>query len=218
MIGVVVASKLEWKTLLEIYNIDDSHLEKYPYGEFYRTIFRNKDVVFFRSGVRKTNSSAAVQYMIDRFSLEKIITIGTCSAVNDTYDYLDIIIPEKIIDYDFIIRDVMTEIPEDAFIEVPKINIKLDYMDGILGTSDKALVAWKDLTFLASNGIDASDKESYSICKVATINNIDFAVIRGVSDRPMKDENSFDEQIEVYEENTPIVMKKIIEDYLSEVI
>ena len=51
MIGVVVASKLEWKTLLEIYNIDDSHLEKYPYGEFYRTIFRNKDVVFFRSGI-----------------------------------------------------------------------------------------------------------------------------------------------------------------------
>ena len=218
MIGVVVASKLEWKTLLEIYNIDDSHLEKYPYGEFYRTIFRNKDVVFFRSGIRKTNASAAVQYMIDRFSLEKIIVIGTCSAVNESYDYLDIIIPEKIIDYDFILRDIITDIPEDAFIEVPKVNIKLDYMDGILGTSDKALVSWKDLTFLASNAIDASDKESYAICKVAITNNIDFTVIRGVSDRPMKNSDGFDEQLEVYEENTPLVMKKIIEDYLSEII
>ena len=218
MIGVVVASKLEWKTLLEIYNIDDSHLEKYPYGEFYRTIFRNKDVVFFRSGIRKTNASAAVQYMIDRFSLEKIIVIGTCSAVNESYDYLDIIIPERIIDYDFILRDIMTDIPEDAFIEVPKVNIKLDYMDGILGTSDKALVSWKDLTYLASNAIDASDKESYAICKVAITNNIDFTVIRGVSDRPMKNSDGFDEQLEVYEENTPLVMKKIIEDYLSEII
>ena len=91
-------------------------------------------------------------------------------------------------------------------------------MDGILGTSDKALVSWKDLTFLASNAIDASDKESYAICKVAITNNIDFTVIRGVSDRPMKNSDGFDEQLEVYEENTPLVMKKIIEDYLSEII
>ena len=41
MIGVVIAAKVEWNTLLEIYNIDDSHLEKYPYGEFYRTTFKN---------------------------------------------------------------------------------------------------------------------------------------------------------------------------------
>jgi len=218
MIGVVVASKLEWKTLLEIYNIDDSNLEKYPYGEFYRTIFRNKDIVFFRSGVRKVNSSAAVQYMIDRFSLKKIIVIGTCVAVNDSYNYLDIIIPERLIDYDFIIRDLTSEIPEEAYIDNPKVNIDLDYYEGILGTSDKSLVSWKDLTFLASNGIDASDKESYAICKVAITNNIDYLVIRGISDRPMKNNDGLDEQVEVYEENTPIVMKKIIEDYLSEVL
>lgn len=218
MIGVVIASKLEWKTLLEIYNIDDSHLEKYPYGEFYRTIFKNKDVVFFRSGIRKVNSSAAVQYMIDRFSLEKIIVLGTCTQVNDSYNYLDVIIPEKIIDYDYISRDLTIEIPEDAFIEVPKLNISLEYYGGILGTSDKSLVSWKDLTYLASNGIDASDKESSAVVKVAIVNNIDYIVIKGISDRPMKDSNSYDEQVEVYEENTPLVMKKLIEDYLSEVI
>jgi len=34
----------------------------------------------------------------------------------------------------------------------------------------------------------------------------------------MKNNDGLDEQVEVYEENTPIVMKKIIEDYLSEVL
>lgn len=218
MIGVLISSKIEWKTLLEIYNIDDSHLEKYPYGEFYRTIFRNKDIVFFRSGIRKVNAASATQYMIDRFSLEKIIVIGTCTAVNDSYNYLDVIIPERIIDYDFILRDLTVEIPEEAYIEMPKINTTLEYYEGVLGTSDKALVSWKDLTFLASNGIDASDKESYSVCKVAITNNINYIVIKGISDRPMKDNNGFDEQLEVYEENTPLVMKKLIEDYLPEVI
>ena len=92
MIGVLVASKLEWKTLLEVYNIDDSNLEKYPYGEFYRTIFNGKDIVYFRSGIRKINAACATQYMIDRFDLEKIIVVGTCAAVNDSYNYLDVLV------------------------------------------------------------------------------------------------------------------------------
>ena len=218
MIGIVVASKLEWKTLLEIYNIDDSHQEKYPYGEFYRTIFKNKDVVFFRSGTRKIDAAAAVQYMIDRFNLEKIIIIGTATAVNDSYDYLDVLIPEKVIDFDEIIKDLTIDIDEESYIDIPKIDIDLPYKEGILSTSDKALVLWKDLTYLASNGIDASDMETYAVCKVAIKNNISYNVIKGVSDRPMKNEDGFDEQLDVYEENTPIVMRKIIEDYLFEVI
>ena len=128
MIGVLISSKIEWKTLLEIYNIDDSHLEKYPYGEFYRTIFRNKDIVFFRIGIRKVNAASATQYMIDRFSLEKIIVIGTSTAVNDSYNYLDVISPERIIDYDFILRDLTVEIPEEAYIEMPKMGNLIDFL------------------------------------------------------------------------------------------
>ena len=218
MIGVVIASKLEWETLLNIYNIDDEHLEKYPYGQFYRTTFRNKDIVFFKSGIRKINASGAVQYMIDRFDLEKIILLGTCAAVNDSYDYLDVLIPERVIDYDGIIRELTDELPEDVFIDVPKVNISLDYVTGILGTSDKALVLWKDMTYLASQAIDASDMETYAACKTALKNNVDFIVLKGVSDRPIKDNVDYDEQVDVYEENTPIVMKKIIEDYLPEVL
>ena len=218
MIGVSIASKLEWKTLLEVYNITDSNLEKYPYGEFYRGKFYNKDVIFFRTGIRKINASGAVQYMIDRFDLKKIIVIGTCAATNDNYDYLDVMMPDKVIDYDGIIRELETELPEEVFIEVPKVKTTLECRDGVLGTSDKALVLWKDLTYLASNGVDASDMETYAICKTALKNNVDFCVLKGISDRPMKETDGYDEQIDVYEENTPIVMKKIIEDYLSEVI
>ena len=60
--------------------------------------------------------------------------------------------------------------------------------------------------------------ETYAICKVAIKNNIDYNVIKGISDRPVKDSDDFDEQVDVYEENTPIVMKKIIEDYFPEVL
>lgn len=218
MIGVLVASKKEWDVLLNIYNISDDNLEKYPYGEFYRTIFQNKDVVFYRSGVRKVLSSSATQYMIDKFSLEKVIVIGTCSAVNESYDYIDVLVPSRIVDYDSIVREIEFTVNEGNYIELNPVNISLDYFDCYLGTSDKELVLWKDNTYLASVGIDASDTESYAVAKVCKTNNIKCNVIKGVTDRPMKGEFGTKEQLEVYEENVPLVMKKIIEDYLPEVL
>ena len=71
LIGVLISSKKEFNELLKIYNIGEDYLEKYPFGEYYRTEFRGKDIVFFRSGIRKINASAAAQYMIDKFNLEK---------------------------------------------------------------------------------------------------------------------------------------------------
>lgn len=218
MIGVLIASRAEWKVLLEIYNITDEYLEKYPYGEYYRTTYNNKDIVFFRSGVRKINASAALQYMIDKFDFETVINIGVVGASCEELDYGDILIPEGIIDYDFIVRDVNPEIKEEYIMQLELPKISLEHNVGILGTSDKALMSWKDFTYLGSNGILASDMEAAAILKVCNANGIKCIIIKGVSDKPIKGENGYDEQLDVYEYNLPIVMKKIIEDYLTEVI
>lgn len=218
MIGVLIASKKEFEVLLNIYNIGMEYLENYPYGEFYRTKFHNKDVVFFRSGTRKVNASASTQYMIDRFNLEKVIVLGTCTAASDELSYQDVFIPKGLVDYDFIIKDLNDEIKKQHIIKIDIPNISLDYKTGILGTSDRALVTWKDFTYLASQNIDVSDMESYSVLKVCNSNNVKCTIIKGVTDKPIKGENGYDEQIEVYEYNLPIVMKILVEDYLNEVI
>lgn len=218
MIGVLIASKAEWKVLLEIYNITDEYLEKYPYGEYYRTKFNNKDIVFFRSGVRKINASASLQYVIDKFQIEKLINIGVCTGANEELNYGDILVPEGIIDYDFIVRDLDDEINEKYIMnnDIPKIS--LEYKTGLLGTSDKSLITWEDLIYLSSNGISASDMEASAISKICKINGIECIIIKGISDKPIKGESGYDEQLDVYEYNLPIVMKKLIEDYLTEVI
>ena len=208
LIGVLISSKKEFNELLKIYNIGEDYLEKYPFGEYYRTEFRGKDIVFFRSGIRKINASAAAQYMIDKFNLEKIIVIGTCTSSNEGLNYGDIIIPSKVIDYDYIIREL-----EEEIVSMPN-----EYYDGVLGTSDKALVLWSDYTFLASNSIDVSDLESYAVLKICKTNNVKCIIIKGVTDKPMRSMDGYNEQLDVYEENLPIVMKKIIEEYFIEVI
>ena len=218
LIGVLISSKKEFNELLKIYNIGEDYLEKYPFGEYYRTEFRGKDIVFFRSGIRKINASAATQYMIDKFNLEKLIVIGTCTSSNEGLNYGDIIIPSKVIDYDYIIRELEEEIDEELYLVPDQVPMPNEYYDGVLGTSDKALVLWSDYTFLASNSIDASDLESYAVLKICKTNNVKCIIIKGVTDKPMRSMDGYNEQLDVYEENLPIVMKKIIEEYFIEVI
>ena len=218
LIGVLISSKKEFNELLKIYNIGENYLEKYPFGEYYRTEFRGKDIVFFRSGIRKINASAAAQYMIDKFNLEKLIVIGTCTSSNEGLNYGDIIIPSKVIDYDYIIRELEEEIDEELYLVPDQVSMPNEYYDGVLGTSDKALVLWSDYTFLASNSIDVSDLESYAVLKICKINNVKCIIIKGVTDKPMRSMDGYNEQLDVYEENLPIVMKKIIEEYFIEVI
>ena len=218
LIGVLISSKKEFNELLKIYNIGEDYLEKYPFGEYYRTEFRGKDIVFFRSGIRKINASAAAQYMIDKFNLEKLIVIGTCTSSNEGLNYGDIIIPSKVIDYDYIIRELEEEIDEELYLVPDQVSMPNEYYYGVLGTSDKALVLWSDYTFLASNSIDASDLESYAVLKICKTNNVKCIIIKGVTDKPMRSMDGYNEQLDVYEENLPIVMKKIIEEYFIEVI
>lgn len=218
MIGILVTSKIEWEVVLDLYNITDSNLEKYPYGEFYRTNFNGKDIVFFRSGSRKVYSSAATQYMIDKFDLEKVILIGTCVTVDDL-DYGEIIIPNEVVEYDLTIREIQPLITENMIIQLDTIDIDEEYLIGMIGTSDKALVLWKDyLKLKEETNICASDMESAAVAKVCKLNNIKCIIIKGVTDKPMKGENGYDEQVEVFEENVPSVMKNILENYLTEVL
>ncbi len=218
MIGVLIASKSEWKILLDIYNITEEYLENYLYGEYYRTKFNNKDIVFFRTGVRKINASAALQYMIDKFDIKKVINIGTAVASSEELNYGDILIPDSIIDYDFIERDSNNMINEDYIVNINVPKISMEYTTGLLGTSDKSLVNWSDYVYLSSNGVLASDMESYAVYKICRTNNIECVIIKGITDKPIKGESGSIEQCEVYEYNLPIVMKNLIENYMTEVL
>lgn len=218
MIGILVTSKIEWEQVLKLYNINEINLEKYPYGEYYKGNLFNKEIVFFRSNSRKVYSSGAVQYMIDKFELEKLIFIGTCVMVDDL-DYGDIIIPDEVVEYDLAIREIQPLISESMIIKLSPVNIDQNYVIGMIGTSDKALVLWKDyLKLKEETNICASDLESAAVAKICKINNVKCVIIKGVTDKPIKGEDGYDEQVEVFEENVPKVMKNILENYLTEVL
>ncbi|MBR3117211.1 MAG: permease [Bacilli bacterium] len=215
--GVVITSRMEWEELLKIYNIVQSKIEKYPYGEYFIINIYNNDVLFYRCAGRKVTAAASTQYMIDKFSLQKVVHIGSATAVSDKVEYGDIIIPTLVAEYDLTIKEIEPLIKESTVIELDPVRVSMDYLDGLLGTSDKSLVTKNDYMMVKETSMLASDTESAAIAKVCKINDIDIIIIKGISDRPSTN-GKYEEQYDVYEEYAPIIIKNIVEDYLLEVI
>lgn len=217
MIGVLVTSKIEWDALLKVYEIDKSLTDSYIYGDYYKTKIYSRDVLLFRSLGRKAMASAAVQYMIDKFNLKKIIFIGTCTLVADYLDYGDVIIPDRVSEYDLSIREIEPLIKESSIINLSKVNVTMKYFDGLLGTSDKPLITKRDYLEAKETDMVASDTEAAAVTRVCKLNKIDIVIIKGISDR-VSEEGDYADQTEVFEENAPVIIDNITRNYLNEVL
>ncbi len=212
MIGVAIATQGEWDAVLEILNIDKNQLQPYPFGNYINIKMNNKDVIFYQSGYRKVNSSGAAQYMIDKFKLNKIAVIGTCAGINEKYKVLDILIPTIAVQCDCTVKEVEPLIKQRFIVK-----LKGDSLEEIkIGTLDKAVVMWKDFKELQENHIDIADCESAAVAYICKLNHVECSIIKGISDFPIYQEQGKENktQIAIYEQNTPIIMKKILENYL----
>ena len=214
MIGISIAAKREWKAVLDKFQIDLDRCTEYPFGEYFIAEINNKDVLFYRCGVRKVNSSAATQYMIDHFDLQKIIVVGTCAGIDDRFKNLDIFIPNKAVQYDCTIKE-QEPLIKDSFTVYFDLGLTgFDVLTGTIGTADKAVVMWKDYLELKENCITIADTESAAIAYICKANNVDCVIIKGISDFPTNEKEKQDEQINTFSTNVPIIMNKIIDEYL----
>lgn len=216
MIGISLAAKREWNAILDRYQIYADGCTKYPFGEYFITEINGESVIFYRCGVRKVNCSAATQYMIDHFGLKKVIVAGTCAGIDDRFKHLDIFIPNKAVQYDCTVKE-QEPLIKDAFtvcFDLDSLNI--DVLTGTIGTADKALVMWKDYLELKENEITIADTESAAIAYICKANNVECIIIKGISDFPTnKQETSNGEQMNSFLTNVPIIMNKIMDEYLS---
>lgn len=215
MIGISIAAKKEWESILEIFNI--SNCNTFPFGEYFKTNLYGEEVIIYKCGARKMNCSASTQYMIDHFNLDKIIVAGTCAGIDDNYNDLDIFFPNKFVQYDCTVKETEPLIKDSFTVELDMSNYT-DLKTGTLGTADKPVVMWKDYLELKENNITIADTESAAIAYICRENNIECVVIKGISDFPTNEkekEDSYESQLNVYLSNIPIIMNNIIDNYLE---
>lgn len=214
MIGISIAAKREWKAVLDRFQINLDSCTKYPFGEYFITEINDEIVLFYRCGVRKVNSSAATQYMIDHFNLKKIIVVGTCAGIDDRFKNLDIFIPNKAVQYDCTIKEQEPLIKDTFTVYFDLDLLGFDVLPGTIGTADKAVVLWKDYLELKENCITIADTESAAIAYICKANNVECIIIKGISDFPTNEKEKQDEQLNTFSTNVSIIMNKIIDEYL----
>ncbi len=219
MIGISIAAKREWKAVLDRFQININSCIKYPFGEYFTTEINGESVIFYRCGVRKVNCSAATQYMIDHFDLKKIIVAGTCAGIDDRFTNLDIIIPNKAVQYDCTVKEQESLIKDSFTVLFDLSLLNFDVLTGTIGTADKAVVMWKDYLELKENEITIADTESAAIAYICKANNVECIIIKGISDFPTNEqeaskEDAHEVQLNAFFTNVPIIMNKIVDEYL----
>jgi adenosylhomocysteine nucleosidase/adenosylhomocysteine/aminodeoxyfutalosine nucleosidase len=223
MIGISIAESNEWEATLKYFKKTHEDCLISPYGEYFKIRYHKKDLLVYRSNVRKVASSGCTQYMIDKFKLKKIIVIGTCAGVDHKYQAHDIIIPNKLVQYDCTVRETEPLIKERFSVDIDLSDIDFNYNTGILGTADKPLVMWDDYLIVKDNGITIVDTEAAGIGYICKINNVQVLVIKGISDFPTNEKESnkkisHEEQYNIFIKNIPIIMNKIFNEYLDKVL
>lgn len=215
MIGISIAAKREWKAVLNRFQMNIDSCTKYPFGEYFTTEINGESVIFYRCGVRKVNCSAATQYMIDHFDLKKIIVAGTCAGIDDRFKNLDVFIPNKAVQYDCTVKEQEPLIKDAFTVRFDLDSLNLDVYTGAIGTADKAVVMLKDYLELKENGITIADTESAAIAYICKANSVECIIIKGISDFPTNEqETPNEEQLNSFLTNVPIIINKIIDEYL----
>ena len=209
MIGICIAAREEWDSFIKRLNI--SNIEEYPYGDICKTTLYNKEVILYRSGTGINRAIDSTKYIIKTYKVNKVIVVGTCAGIDDKYKVLDIVFPNKFIEYEFVVKDKK----EIKGIFTMTIDINNEGVNtGIIASSNNIINSWDDYLLLKNCNITVADMETSAIAHICKDNSITFLAIKGISDFPKKDSN-IEEQIKNYDTNVPIIMNKIVDDYLE---
>ena len=195
MIGIIFAMKEELSSFLKNKEIIETR-EIYEL-KFYKLNINFKEIIIVESGVGKVNSARTTQILIDNFKPNLIINIGVAGGLCDSINVLDIVIGERLVQYDFDITEFNHNkgyIPKIGdFIEtnnnyVDKIynlgkKLNLNIHKGMIATGDRFITdiqIRKDIN-KEFNAL-CNEMEGASIAQVCKLCNIPFIVIRSISD------------------------------------
>jgi adenosylhomocysteine nucleosidase len=193
-IGVVSALEEEIQPLIEATDaVDESKWGKRP---VYRGVVGKCEVVLIACGVGKVKAAACTQHLIDRFSVEAVISCGVAGAVNPRLRIGDIIISKRALQHDFDPGDpeLLKKLRKrwlEADPKLMKLALEVGEDLGFQGrihqgsvlTGDQAIVSeerrqWLWETFRG----DCVEMEGAAVAKVCQLNNVPFLIVRAISD------------------------------------
>ena len=228
-IGIIAAMNEEMQ---EIKNIMTDIEPKHVFNlTFFKGKINSTDCILVESGVGKVNAARTTQIMMDYFKIEYIINIGTAGAASNMLNVTDVVIADKLCQYDFDVSPIGYK--------------KGEVMDlGLYFNSEKSLLQKcqnimqsldKDNSYKVHIGTVASadkfctdptianavnedfgalcvEMEGASIAQVCTLNDTPFIAIRSISDSPNGNNGiDFQEYLSISSKRCAMFLKELLD-------
>lgn len=225
MIGIIVAMDEELNEVKR--HMTSIKFERKFGNTFFIGRINNKKCVLTKCGIGKVNAGRITQLVIDKYNPTYIINTGVAGGISSRTNIGDIVIGEKLVQYDF---DLVAfgrkkaELPEiGVFIESNKELVKMSKLtfkqnkniqvfSGVIASGDK-FVTQKKLSeeIVQDFNADCVEMEGASIAQVCYLDHIPFIVIRSISDSP-NDNNKidFDNFLKIASKNVGLFIKEFL--------
>ena len=224
-IGIIGAMECEI-TLLKVHL---ENIEEINQGilTFYCGKIRGNNVILVKSGVGKVCASVCTQILIDKFNPDFIINTGIAGAIDNSLKIGDIVIGNKLVEHDFdvsalgyargyVCNGKNSKEPTYFYSDIKlidefkkSVDKSTTYTEGVIASGDIFIgdkLRKKELKDLFN--AKAAEMEGAAIAHAATLNDVPFLIIRGISD--LADENAAIEHDKVEQLVSDISSKTIL--------
>jgi adenosylhomocysteine nucleosidase len=207
---VMISANAEWRVVKEI--LAPPILESTPLGE----TFSIHSMTYFHGGWGKISASASTQYVIDHFHPTLLVNLGTCGGLEGCIARGTIILVTKTIIYDILEQMSDPQAAIDHYsteLDLTWLSDPLPYpvQRGLLVSADRDLLPVDIPGLIEKYGAVAADWESGAIAWITRRNKVRCLILRGVTDLVGSTGGEAYGNIELFHENTSLVMKKLID-------
>jgi adenosylhomocysteine nucleosidase len=218
---VLISAIAEWNAVKPLF--PDAKIRRFPFGECFDIVLQDEHISFFHSGWGKIASAGSMQYVIDKYTPDLIVNLGTCGGFEDGVKPGETILVDQTYVYDIV------ELMGDVDI-IPYYSARLDLSwltepypfpvrRGTIASADSDLPPDK-IPFLQSRGAIAADWESAALAWVAQRNKARLLILRGVSDTVSEEGSEAYNNIELFNDRARGIMAQLVDqlpDWLNAV-
>jgi adenosylhomocysteine nucleosidase len=218
---VLISAIAEWNAVKPLF--PDVKMRRFPFGECFDILLQDEHISFFHSGWGKIASAGSMQYVINKYSPDLIVNLGTCGGFEPAVRQGETILVEKTYVYDIV--ELMGDLDIVSYYAT---SLDLSWLvepypyparRGTIASADSDLPPAK-IPLLRSQGAIAADWESAALAWVAQRNNTRLLILRGVSDMVSEEGGEAYDNIEIFNERARGVMQQLVEqlpDWLNAV-
>ena len=209
---VLISAIAEWNAVKLLF--PDAKIRRFPFGECFDILIQDEHISFFHSGWGKIASAGSMQYVLDRYSPDLVVNLGTCGGFEGVVKQGDIILVDRTYVYDIV--ELMGDLDIVSYYAS---SLDLSWLTepypfpvrrGLIASADSDLPPAK-IPFLKSHDAIAADWESAALAWVAERNNARLLILRGVSDMVSEDGGEAYNNLEMFNERARGIMEQLIE-------